>query len=146
MAVDVTADIEIGRPRTVVASFAMEAENDPRWIGGISSARRLTEPPTDVGTRVERLASFLGRRIEYVMEVTEYSPDERIVMRSIKSPFPMRVTYAFEDVNSRTRASIRVEGDGRGFFSLAGSLLGPAVKRSIARDLRSLRALLDDGA
>lgn len=146
MAVDVRADIDIGRPRAAVASFAMEAENDPKWIGGISSARRLTEPPTAVGTRVERLASFLGRRIEYVMEVTEYSRNERIVMRSIKSPFPMRVTYSFEDVNSGTRASIHVEGDGGGFYAMAGSLLGPAVKRSITRDLGTLRALLEGDA
>ena len=146
MAVDVMAAIEIGRPRAEVASFAMEAENDPKWIGGISSARRLTEPPTDVGTRVERLASFLGRRIQYVMEVTEYVPKERITMQSIKSPFPMRVTYSFEDAGSSTRASIRVEGDGSGFYAKAGSLLGPAVKRSIVRDLKSLRALLGDDA
>jgi uncharacterized membrane protein len=146
MAVDVKADIEIRRPRKEVASFAMEAENDPKWIGGISSARRLTEPPTDLGTRVERLASFLGRRIEYVMEVIEYSPNELIVLRSIKSPFPMRVTYSFEDVTLGTKVSIRVEGDGSGFYAMASALLGPQVKRSITRDLKSLRALLEDDA
>ncbi len=102
MGVDVRAEISIASPRQEVAAFAMEAENDPRWIGGISEARRLTEPPTGVGTRVERIASFLGRRIEYVMEVSEYEPPARIVLRSIKSPFPMCVSYEFEDRDGAT--------------------------------------------
>jgi hypothetical protein len=68
-----------------------------------------------VGTQVERVAHFLGRRIDYVMEVAELDPGRRIVLQSIKSPFPMRVTYSFEPVAGCTRASVRVEGDAEGF-------------------------------
>ncbi len=146
MGVDVQAEISIASPRQEVAAFAMEAENDSRWIGGISEARRLTEPPTGVGTRVERIASFLGRRIEYVMEVSEYEPPARIVLRSIKSPFPMCVSYEFEDRDGATLARIRIEGTAEGFYRIAAPVLGRAVKQSIARDLRNLRALFETGA
>ena len=81
MAVDVTVDIVIDRPRDDVTAYAMNPDNDPVWISGIQRARMLTEPPLATGTRVERLAAFLGKRIEYVLEVVEYDPHHLLVMR-----------------------------------------------------------------
>jgi uncharacterized membrane protein len=143
MPIDVTAESTIARRREEVAAFAMEAENDTRWIGGISSARRLTEGPIAVGTRVERVAHFLGRRVEYVMEVVELVPSERIVMRSIRSPFPMRVTYSFEDADAATVGRVRVEGGPEGFYRIAGGLMAPAVKRNIQADVKRLKELME---
>jgi carbon monoxide dehydrogenase subunit G len=146
MNVDVYREISIARPPEAVASFAMEAENDTRWIGGISEVRRLTEPPTGVGTRVQRVASFLGRRIDYVMEVVEHEPPARVVLRSIQSPFPMRVGYEFAPEGSGTLARIRVSGSVSGLYKLAAPALERAVGRSLARDLRNLRGLLESEA
>ena len=92
MPVDVTATAAIGRPREEVAAYLRDPANDTSWIGGLRSARLLTPGPVAVGSRVERVASFLGRRVEYVNEVTELTAD-RLAMRSVRSPFPMRVTY-----------------------------------------------------
>ena len=143
MAVDVTAQREIARPREEVATFATDPANDSTWIVGISEAEMLTEPPVAVGTRVRRVASFLGRRIDYVMEVDRFDPGRRIVMRSIVSPFPMRVTYEFEDAPAGTRARIRVEGSAGGFYRMAGPLLAAGIRRGITRDLETLRSLLE---
>jgi uncharacterized protein YndB with AHSA1/START domain len=143
MGIDVNAQIEIERPPAEVAAFAMEAENDTRWIGGISETRRLTPGPTVVGTRVERVAHFVGRRIEYVMEVAELEPGRRIVLRSIKSPFPMTVTYAFTDAPEGTLASVRVEGGPEGLYRFAGNLMSPGVRRNITRDVRRLKEILE---
>jgi len=141
--IDVTVHIDIARQPEAVAAYAMEAENDPRWIGGISSARRLTPSPTGVGTRVERIASFRGKRIEYVMDVVEHVPGKRIVLKTVKGPFPMEVTYAFEERNPGTRAYIRVAGNPGGFYWLAGPLLARGVKRNVGRDLKNLKKLLE---
>lgn len=143
MSVDVTAEREIARPREEVAAFATDPANDTTWIGGISEAELVTDPPVEVGSRVRRVASFLGRRIDYVMEVEGFEPGRRIEMRSIKSPFPMRVTYVFDDAPAGTRARIRVEGAAEGFYRLAGPLLAAGVRRGITRDLRTLQSLLE---
>jgi carbon monoxide dehydrogenase subunit G len=145
MSLDVQTETSIARPPEAVASFAMEAENDTRWISGISEVRRLSEPPTGVGTRVQRVASFLGRRIDYVMEVVEFEPPARIVLRSIEGPFPMRVSYEFDASGAGTRARLRVEGSVDGFYKMATPLLARAVRRSLAHDLRNLRALIEAG-
>jgi uncharacterized membrane protein len=143
MPVDVTATGTIARPCGEVAAYLRDPANDTSWIGGLRSARLLTPGPVAVGSRVERVASFLGRRVEYVNEIIELT-GERLVMRSVRSPFPMRVTYGHRQAgDGATEVSVRVEGDAGRFYALAAPLLGVAVRRSIARDLRNLKRALE---
>lgn len=143
MAVDVTTTGTVRAPRDQVAAYLRDPANDTEWIGGIRSARLLTPGPVAVGSQVERVATFLGRRIQYVNEITELRAD-RLAMRSVRSPFPMRVTYGHRDAGAgATEVSVRVEGDAGRFYALLAPLLGPAVRRSITRDLRTLRRVLE---
>jgi hypothetical protein len=98
----------------------------------------LTDGPIGVGTRVERAAGFLGRSFEYVLEVTEFEPGRRIIMRSIEAPFPMTVRYEFEDHGGETTARVGVSGDPGRMYSLTGPLMAAAVRRNLGRDLRRL--------
>jgi uncharacterized membrane protein len=143
MAVDVTATASIDRPREEVAAYLRDPANDTTWIGGLRSAQLLTPGQVTVGGQVERVASFLGRRVQYVNEVTELTAD-RLAMRSVRSPFPMRVTYGHRDAgDSTTEVSVRVQGDAARFYALVAPLLGLAVRRSITRDLRNLKRVLE---
>ena len=143
MAVDVTATASIDRPRNQVAAYLRDPANDTKWIGGIRSARLLTPRPVTVGSQVERVASFLGRRVQYVNEITELTAD-RLAMRSVRSPFPMGVTYGHRDAGgAATEVSVRVQGDAARFYALVAPLLGLAVRRSITRDLRNLKRVLE---
>ncbi len=146
MAIDVTAEVTINRPREDVAKYAMDPDYDAVWIGGISEAKMLTDPPMGEGTQVSRVASFLGKRIDYILEVIGYEPTSRLTMRSIKSPFPMNVTYEFEEAPGGTLARIRIEGEASGYYKLAGPLMSRAVKRNITNDLKTLKALMESGA
>jgi hypothetical protein len=140
---DVTVETTIARRREDVARFASDPANDTAWIGALTEATLLTEPPVGVGSRVERVASFLGRRIEYVNEIVELEPGRRLAMRSVKAPFPMTVVYEWEDAGAGTRMRIRAGGDAGGFYRVAGPLLSRAVRRGIERDLRKLKELLE---
>lgn len=143
MALDVEAEVLIDRPRGEVAALATDPVNDTRWIGGVERVRRLDEGPIGVGSQVERSARFLGRRLDYVNEVVELEPGSRLRMRSVRGPVPMDITYVFADAGPGTRAAIRVRGEARGAFRMAGPLLGPMVRRSVAADLRRLKALVE---
>ena len=143
MPVDVVVERRIRRPRTVVAAFATDPANDTRWIGALTSVRVLTDGPLGVGSRVERVASFLGKRIEYVNEVVEHRPGERLVMRSVRSPFPMTVTYEFEGDDASSVARIRTAGDAEGVYRLATPVLAAMVRRGVARDLAALQRVLE---
>jgi hypothetical protein len=142
---DVTAETTIARPREVVATYVFDNRNDPVWIGGISESELLGEPPIRVGSRVRRVASFLGKRIEYVNEVERLDPGVLLEMRSVKSPFPMRVTYAFGEVEGEegTVVRIRIEGDPGALYRVAGPVMRRQVRRSVSRDLRMLRSIME---
>jgi hypothetical protein len=45
--------------------------------------------------------------------------------------------------NGTAEVSVRVEGDAGRFYALAAPLLGLAVRRSITRDLRNLKQILE---
>jgi uncharacterized membrane protein len=149
--IDVTARVEIARPRGEVAAYMTDPANDPVWIGGVREVRMETPPPLRAGSRVARVAAFLGRRVEYVNEIAELDPDRVLDMRSVKAPFPMRVTYSFADAEgaggaeggAATVVRNRVQGDPGGFFALFGPLLAPMVKRSVQKDLERLRDVLE---
>jgi Polyketide cyclase / dehydrase and lipid transport len=86
----------------------------------------------------------MGRTIDYVMEVVELEPAGRIVMRSIRSPFPMQVTYAFSPRGAETDVSIRVEGGAGWVYRLAGPLMTAAVRARLSGDLKRLRRAIEE--
>ncbi len=138
MSIDVTAEVVVRRDRDEVATFMTDPSNDIQWIGGLREAELLGERPVAVGSRVRRVAYFLGRRVEYVNEILALDGTQ-LDMRSVKAPFPMRITYRFDpEPGGGTAVSNRVRGGGL-------RLLAPLVRRNVQRDLERLRDVLEGG-
>jgi hypothetical protein len=133
----------VPRPREQVAAFMTDPANDREWIGGLRDVRVLGPEPLASGSRVARVASFLGRRIEYVNEILAFEAGRRLEMRSVKAPFPMHITYTFEDMGGGTRVRNRVRGGAEGPARLLSPLTARMVRRNVQRDLDSLRRRLD---
>ena len=93
MAVDVLTEIVIDRPVRVVAEYVADPAHAPEWYANIESVRWRTEPPVAVGSRMDFVAHFLGRRLAYTYEITELIPYQRLVMRTAQGPFPMETSY-----------------------------------------------------
>jgi uncharacterized protein YndB with AHSA1/START domain len=109
---DVLTEIEIDRPREVVAAFASDPDNTPRWYENIDAVEWETEPPLEVGSRLAFVARFLGRRLAYTYEVRELVPGARLVMSTSAGPFSMETTYIWEDMLSGgTRMTLRNRGE-----------------------------------
>lgn len=88
-AVDVTVETVVDRPVDVVSAYAGDPGNAPEWYVNIRSVEWQTPPPVAVGSRMDFVAHFLGKRIAYTYEVAELVPGERLVMRTQQGPFPM---------------------------------------------------------
>ena len=142
MAVNIMIETMIARQRSEVAAFATDPANDCDWIGGVIEARKMTEDPVGIGTRVARVAKFLGRNFDYTLEVVEMATAERMVMTT-NSPFPMRVVYEFEGSRDQTLMRIRVSGEPRGFFRLGGPFLPKMVRENVMKDLDRLKRRLE---
>lgn len=143
MALDEVAEIRIARPADEVAAYMFDPANDATWISGISEAEPLGPPRVSVGSRVRRRASFLGRRIDYVMEVVALDPGRRLAMHAVEAPMPMDVTYEVDPAPDGAVARVRVQGDAGGLYRLASPLVSAQVGRSIGGDVRRLKSILE---
>ena len=144
MKVDVTTGAVIGRPKDEVSSYAGDPTNAPAWYSNIDSVRWKTQPPLRVGSRMAFVARFMGRRLEYVYEVVELIPQERLVMRTTDGPFGMETTYAWEDIgHGRTRMSIRNRGEPSGFAAIGSPVMSAAMRRANVKDLMRLKQILE---
>jgi len=146
MAVDVFTEIEIERPRDDVAAYAAEPSNAPTWYANIKAVEWKSTPPLGVGTRVAFVAQFLGRRLAYTYQLTEFVPGERLVMRTAEGPFPMETTYAWDALDGRrTRMRLRNRGEPSGFAILTAPFMASAIRRANRKDLARLKAILERG-
>jgi carbon monoxide dehydrogenase subunit G len=146
MAVDVLTEIEIARPREQVAAFACDPDNASAWYVNIKSVEWQTPRPLAIGSRMEFVAHFLGRRLAYTYEVAELVAGERFVMRTAQGPFPMETTYTFEDTGDGvTRMSLRNRGEPAGFAKVTGPVMAAAMRRANRKDLEQLKAILERG-
>ena len=136
MSIDITAEVHVRRERDAVAAYMSDPANDREWIGGVREAQLLGAPPLAQGSRVRRVAKFLGRRVEYVTEVQRLEPGHEVDMKAVEGPFPMRITYTFDDRDGGTLVRNRVRGGGI-------RLMAPLVRRNVQRDLERLRDRLE---
>lgn len=144
MGVDVETEVTIGRPVDVVASYAGDPTNAPKWYVNIESVSWQTPPPLAEGSRLEFVARFLGRRLAYTYEIVELAPAARLVMRTAEGPFPMETTYTWTAVDDGlTRMTLRNRGEPSGFAAVAAPMMAAAMRRANNHDLARLKKLLE---
>ncbi|NEE02952.1 SRPBCC family protein [Phytoactinopolyspora halotolerans] len=146
MPVDVSTDVIIRRPRDVVASYAADPTNAPDWYVNIESVQWRTTPPIGVGSQMDFVARFLGRRLAYTYEIVELTPRKSLIMRTADGPFPMETTYTWEALGAdTTRMTLRNRGMPAGFSAVLTPFLAAAIRRANRKDLDQLRAILERG-
>ena len=144
MAVDVNTEIVIDRPCVEVAAYAADPSHAPDWYTNIESVTWRSEPPVRVGSTMDFVARFLGRRLAYTYEVVDLVPGERLVMRTAQGPFPMETAYTWQPVDGgRTRMTLRNRGEPAGFGRIAAPVMAAAMRRANEKDLAALKRILE---
>ncbi|WP_433305644.1 SRPBCC family protein [Actinoplanes sp. CA-030573] len=144
MTVDVASEIVIHRPCPEVAAYVADPSHASEWYVNIKSVAWRTPPPVTVGSRVDFVAAFLGRRLAYTYEIVEFVPGERMVMRTAQGPFPMETTYTWQPVDAqRTRMTLRNRGEPAGFARVTAPMMAASVRRANRKDLANLKRLLE---
>ena len=142
--VDVTTTIDISRPRQMVAAYVADPDHAPDWYANIDQVTWETEKPLVIGTRLAFVAGFLGRRLSYTYEVTDFVPEERLVMATAAGSFPMETTYTWTELpGQRTHMTLRNRGTPSGFAGVTAPVMAAAIRRANRKDLAALKSLLE---
>ena len=137
-----TGSIDIPRPAADVFEFVADPTNNPKWQKGMRSCEWITGGETAVGSQYRQEASFLGRAVISVFEVTAFEPGRSMSFATIKSTFPIQVTRTVE---SRGEGSCHVNaviGGGPRVPKFLEGLLGRMAQRSVTRDYARLADML----
>jgi hypothetical protein len=144
VAVDVLTEIIIERPCAEVAAYAGDPSHAPDWYASIESVAWRTPAPVQLGSRVDFVARFLGRRLAYTYEIVDLAPGERLVMRTAEGPFPMETTYTWQQAGpARTRMTLRNRGEPAGFGRIAAPVMTAAIRRANQKDLAALKQIME---
>jgi uncharacterized protein YndB with AHSA1/START domain len=144
MTLDVVTEIVIGKPPSVVAEFAANPDNAPKWYVNIKSVEWQSEPGVRVGARAAFVAQFMGRRLAYTYEIVAFEPGARLVMRTAEGPFPMETSYTWEPGSAgSTKMRLRNRGTPSGFSFLMQPLMSFAMRAANRKDLACLKKLLE---
>jgi uncharacterized protein YndB with AHSA1/START domain len=116
--VDVTTQIIIKCSQNRVFEYASDPDNAPEWYVNIKSVEWRTQEILAVGSKIAFKAEFLGRQLEYVYEIIEFVPGQKLVMRTADGPFLMETTYIFEKIDDdTTRMTLHNRGNPTDFLN-----------------------------
>jgi len=139
------ASIWINRPVKEVGDYLDDPANALEWQSGVLESEKMSEGPTAVGTTYRGVTVFLGRRLEWTSEVTEFEPYRRMKQKATVGPLSLEETHILEPVEGGTRYTFIREGEAQGFFRLADAIVVRIMQRDMEGDVARLKDILEGG-
>jgi len=135
--------ILINQPIEKVYAFVSDPRNDPQWQTGIIESTVVGDAPIAVGTQIKGARTFMGRKLEAVLEVVNLQPNQRFSLKSVKAPFPFTATYTFSSEGGATRIDAILDLEAAGFFKLAEGMLSSSANKEMEQSLATLKSKLE---
>src|ERR671919_2300939 len=108
----VEKSIVINRSADVVFAFLAARQNDSIWMFAVLESEWLDAAGTlALGRRGRMKMKLLGRRVDYVDEVTAYEPGRQIAHRTIEGPIELRTACLCQPVEGGCRTTVIAEAD-----------------------------------
>ena len=142
--IDVEASTVINRPVEAVFAFVADLENNPKWETNFVEVKRISPEPLGVGTVYQCVLRVPGQRVTSRIEITEFTPNQRISFRGDKPASAKPVgSITFEPLGSGTKVTTLPRPEMRGVFKLLEPMMTGYIKRSNAKHLHNLKTLLE---
>lgn len=132
--------VVIPRPVEQVFAYVVDPANVPAWQPAVVEMH--AEGPVGLGQRVVQTRRLAGRRIDLVVDVCEFVPNERFGLRIASGPSPGVMTVTFSVVPGGTRLRMVAEIPGGGWRRVANAVLGEAARLELVANGERLRRIL----
>jgi len=139
-------EIEVARDPAEVFAYLADFANAAEWDPGIEEARRLTDGPTEVGSRFEVVARFRGNRQRFEYVVTEFEPGRRVALHGEGEKARSDDVIVVEPADGGARIAYEAEIALKGLYRLAEPFLGGTFRQLGDDALAGLRETLAPSA
>jgi uncharacterized protein YndB with AHSA1/START domain len=130
-----------------VFEYVSTPENDPRWVPASLRHEMLSPAPMRVGSITEEDVWFLGRRMRYAWEITQYERPTAFALRSISGSIPATIRVLLEPLGgARTKVLLVGEVQLRGVYKPMKLVMRWVAQRQLGSQLRTLKNLLESEA
>lgn len=144
MSISVIEKIEVLASPSNIAKVMFDPNQTIRWVGGIKEVRDIVGIPIKIGSQHNRIADYAGKEVEYILEVTDYIPNELLVMETRKSPFPMEIVYKIGiHQEYHSIAEVKLQGSSNGFLLFLDRLSTIMVSQHLKGDLQRLKDMAE---
>jgi carbon monoxide dehydrogenase subunit G len=137
--------ITIDRQPDEVFGFLAHRSNDSVWMASVKESTWLDpDEPLHVGRRGRMVQKIMGRRSEYIDEITDFEPGHKIAHRTVEGPMDLNTACLTEPDGGGTRVTVVAETDTfvRGPFAvIANPIVAGLVRRAFRRDLARLKGV-----
>jgi uncharacterized membrane protein len=134
----------IDQPVDRVFEYLSTPENDPMWVPAFLRHEMLSPAPMRVGSITEEDVWFLGRRMRYAWEITQYEPPSAFALRSISGPIPATIGVLLQSLDgARTKVILVGEVHLRGVYKPMELVMRWVAQQQFGTQLRTLKNLLE---
>jgi uncharacterized membrane protein len=129
--------VEIDRPLRMVYDQWTQFEEFPRFMEGVEEVEQLDDRTLHWRARIG------GRTEEWTAEIVQQEPDQSIAWRHTRGAVNSGVVVFAPVDAERTRLTLALEYDPRGFVEKVGDLLG-VVSRRVEGDLERFKQFIEE--
>jgi uncharacterized membrane protein len=129
--------IDVDRPLHQVYNQWTQFEEFPRFMEGIKGVKQFDD------TRLHWVAEIAGKEKQWTAKIIEQIPDHRIAWESESGEYTSGVV-SFQALGpDRTRVTLEISYDPKGFIENAGDTIG-VVSRRIENDLEHFKEFIEN--
>lgn len=138
--------IDIRVPIDVVFSAITDPRRTSEWNPNIIEVRNLSNGPAGQGSTWQQVMLVMGRPVEVNCAIVQFQPPNLGVLQ-ISGPQNGQIVTRCEQLSGFTRVTQIVEFEApKGMGKLASAVVGPAIRREVARTMARQREVLESEA
>lgn len=135
--------IFINRPPQDVFNVITDPDKISIFQNMTESVEWSSNSSPGVGSTMNVIAKFLGRKIESDIEIAAWEPPHRVDFKFVNGPYPAEVSNTLEPRDEGTLLTARSQGEMGSFFKLAEGLVVRQLEKQIDGNHESLKLLME---
>ena len=147
MAIDFSFDVNIDRSPEEDFCAVTDIDRLSDRLPAVVEVAPLQEGALRTGSRLKEVRQVRGKRLEQIVEISEYEPARRFGMRIVEGPLPVHGDLTFSPADGGgTVLHMHAFGRANGAMRLLEPLLSVGLKREFQGQYRRLKGLVETPA